>query len=114
MPVTLVLADQAKILGSSAPGTMLGWVAALFAVWGALMALVGLVSAFASRIANRKELFAQLAAGVLPLGWLIWGAALLHAEPTTVRIIIVAGGVAVMIVGGLLLRFVFRKSDPPT
>lgn len=105
----IVLADQAKILGSSAPGTLLGWVAVLFGVWGSLTALVGLISAFASVITRREKLFSKFAGAVLPLGWLVWGAALLHADPTPGRIAIVAGGaVAIFVGGGILWRF-FRN-----
>lgn len=109
--MVIVLVAQAKILGSDAPGTLLGWVAALFVVWGALTAFVGLFSTFASLVTKRQEIFSKLAGAVLPLGWLIWGAALLHADPTPIRIGIVAAGVVVMLVTTLILWLFYRDKD---
>jgi hypothetical protein len=106
-----VFVAQAKILGSNAPGSFLAWVAALFLIWGSLTGLVALVSTFAGLVTGREKIFSKLAGVVLPLGWLLWGAALLHADPTPVRIAVMVGGVFTIAVAAILLRLFLREKD---
>jgi hypothetical protein len=103
-----VFVAQTKILDSDPPGTLLGWVAALFVVWGTLLTFASIGSAFASAIARREKFLSGLSGCALPVGWVLWGIALLHAKPTAVRIAIVSGGVAVILAAGLVLRAFFR------
>ena len=103
-----VFAAQTKILGSEPPGTFLGWIAALFVVWGAALTVASIGSAFASAITRREKFLSGFSGCALPVGWVLWGVALLHAKPTPVRITIVSGGAAVILIAGVILRVFFR------
>lgn len=106
----ILLAAKIEIFGGGLD-PMIEWGGALLAIWSALAFLSGLFADWISALTRRPQILSELRAGALPIGWLIWGAVLLYDDPSAIRIAIVGGGIALMLVVALILVLFFRKTD---
>jgi hypothetical protein len=66
-----------ELLGASLPGSAAGWGFAFFAVLGSVAVALTAIEQFFQLFADRDPRFRPLSGLALPVGWVVWSAALL-------------------------------------
>jgi hypothetical protein len=102
MPLA-VIATAAELLGIPLPHNWAEWLGMLVAIWAGLAPVYVAVLAFIEHHLGRKVEI-KVAGHILPIGWIMWGALLICARPSPLRVLVVLLGLFAMLASAAELR----------